>query len=127
MVAILDTTEYLAGDVIDAYVHEQLLKSGSRGGDILWCSTNYGNFLNQIDDNVTSWTKIVSNLFKRDKDILSRKFVLFSLNMTDTHFGLAAIVHPQLVINPDLSERPLQPCIIFMDPFDPKILDVSKH
>jgi hypothetical protein len=122
MVAKLDTTNYLSGDIIDAYLNEAVRLASGRDG-VQYIQTHLsGSYLNDIETGTKSYKELSTKILKIDPDILTRNFVLFPLHRPQNHFGLAAVAYPRLVVNGDSTKRP---CIIFMDPFKPAILDVS--
>lgn len=48
-------------------------------------------------------------------------FLLFPVNEAGWHFGLIVVAYPRLINTPEANRRA---CIIFMDPFPSKLLDV---
>ena len=120
----LDTSEYTHGDLIDFYV--QKIPKSSDARKVFYFKTTFWDNLGLCRDRIMTWDTFcqrqIFGSYKEKTSFFGEDFLLFPVNQSKDHFGLIVVAYPYLIKTPEENRRA---CIIFMDPFSSKLLDVN--
>jgi len=120
----LDTSDFTHGDLIDLYVRTISKPPDAR--KVFYFKTTFWGDLRSCRDGTKTWDSMIQRqifgFFSNFTSFFEEDFLLFPVNKSNFHFGLIVVAYPSFIKTPEENRRA---CIIFMDPFSSKLLDVN--